>query len=433
MMCNTRLNFHLGLLQDLRFLAGLLLITSITGAQMASAMTPCKVPLKLVNINAGSGKPPEYKLGIYVGLGGGVPQLYELDTGGPGFWAAYTATPPQKKGQWWGDYRTVQADALTVSYTSGNQYQASLVETVVALYRPRGKGFAIQCKSEVPVGVAQINSFEDTQKPKNKVQWDNALATGTPPLFGNFYGDFGAALYPIMTADGSQGVYSVLPQLPQNGMNNGFIVHVGPLKSAQPSLTIGITQEERATFRTQISMNPTCMSANGAPAQPSSSCPPYPGFPGSNLPVKSEQIANANLSWAYTKGRQRPSQAFQDVGLTLDTGAPATTIWQDDTLLVNPIFLSDVGSGSAPYSGNFKSNARFRIRAANIVERGRDLDFLLQTGHRPTVNLITASVRGQSGKGPSWSGYLNTGLMIYTHYDVMFDLERGVVGFRDAK
>lgn len=433
MSCKTSFKLREAALQGMRFFSGLMLIASIGGAQEASALAPCKVPLKLVNINAGSGKPPEYKLGIYVGLGGAAPQLYELDTGGPGFWAAYTANPPKKKGQWWGAYRMVQADSLSISYTSGNQYQASLVDTVVALYRPAGKGFDMQCKSEVPVGVAQITTFEDKQKPKNKAQWDKALANGRPPLFGKFYGDFGAALYPIMTADGSQGVYSVLPQLPQNGVINGFIVHVGSLHNAKPSLTIGITPDDLVTFTTRLPMNPTCMSANGAPEWPSANCPPYPGFPVSNLPVKSEQITNADLSWAYTKGRQRANQAFQDVGLTLDTGAPATTIWQNDSLFVDRFFLSNVGSGSAPYSGTFKSNSRFRIRASSIVERGHDLDFLLQTGQRPTVNLISASVRGQSGDGPSWSGYLNTGLMFYTHYDVMFDLEHGVVGFRNAK
>lgn len=351
----------------------------------------------------------------------------------PAFGPPTPRPPPKKKGQWWGAYRMVQADSLSISYTSGNQYQASLVDTVVALYRPAGKGFDMQCKSEMPVGVAQITTFMDKQKPKNKALWDNALATGRPPLFGKFYGDFGAALYPIMTADGSQGVYSVLPQLPQNGVINGFIVHVGSLNNARPSLTIGITPDELATFSSQLPMNPTCMSANGATERPSADCPPYPGFPGSNLPVKSEQITNADLSWAYAKGGQRANQAFQNVGLTLDTGAPATTIWQNDSLFVDRFFLSDVWSGSAPYSGTFKSNARFRIRASSIVDRGHDLNFLLQTGQRPTVNLISASVRGQSGDRPSRSGYLNTGLMFYTHYDVMFDLEHGVVGFRDAK
>jgi len=80
-----------------RFCAWLIMGVGIWSSQLALALEPCTVPLKLVNINAGSGKPAEYKLGIYVGLGGGAPQLYEFDTGGPGFWAAYTSAPPKRK------------------------------------------------------------------------------------------------------------------------------------------------------------------------------------------------------------------------------------------------------------------------------------------------------------------------------------------------
>ncbi|MGI2323990.1 MULTISPECIES: hypothetical protein [Methylococcus] len=414
-------------------LCSLLIVSAgLLAAQVAQADAPCVVPLKLIDINAGSGKPPEYKLGIHVGLGGGAPQLYEFDTGGPGFWAAYTPTPPKNKEQWWGNYETVQTDALSIAYTSGNEYTANLVDTVVALYRPQGSGFAKQCESAAPVGVAQITAFADKKKPKKVKAWYKALATGKPPLFGHFYGDFGAALFPIMTADKSAGVYSVLPQLPQTGLTNGFIVHVGPLGKSKPTLTIGIADEELATFTTQLPMNPTCVDAGGAPEAPSSACPPYPNFPVGDMPTWSEQITYANLSWEYGKSSDGNGQAFSNVGLTLDTGAPATTIWQNDDLYVDSRFLRNPEGSTVPYTGDFKPKVRLTISAATMVPGGHDLDFYLLTGQKATVNQVSASVRGNDG-GPTWSGYMNTGLMLYTYYDVMFDVEHGVVGFRPVK
>ncbi|UZR28938.1 hypothetical protein [Methylococcus mesophilus] len=414
----------------------LILGVGLVSAQAAQSAAPCIVPLKLVNVNAGSGKSPEYKLGIHVGLGGGAPQLYEFDTGGPGFWAAYTPTPPKKKGQWWGNYETVQTDALSIAYTSGNEYTANLVDTVVALYKPEGSGFAKQCESAAPVGVAQITAFADKKKPKKVKAWYKALATGKPPLFGHFYGDFGAALFPIMTADNAAGVYSVLPQVPEAGLTNGFIVHVGPLGKSKPTLQIGITEDDISDFTTwigsaELRMNLTCESAGGAPENPSATCMPYPNFPISNMPTYSEQIVNADLAWLVSnhdyKSPQYHTQSFQNIGLTLDTGAPATTIWQNDTLAIDPLFLRKP-KGSGPYTGNFKSGVQFKINTDNDA----GFDFTFKTGQTITVNEVAANVRKSDG-GPTWSGYMNTGLMFYTHYDVMFDLEHGVVGFRPVK
>ncbi|MDD2770138.1 MAG: hypothetical protein PHT19_15535 [Methylococcus sp.] len=412
----------------LGFASSLTLLAAATSVAAYESAEPCTVPLKLVNI--GNEQSPEYKLGIYVGLGGGRPMLYEFDTGGPGFWAAYTqdqgGKPGGRKGQWWGSFVTVQNDALSISYTSGNEYKANLVDTVVALYEPHGSGFAKQCESAVPIGVAQITEFADKKKPKKMRAWNKALATGKPPLFGHFYGDFGAALYPIMTADKSAGVYSSLPQLPQSGLTNGFIVHVGPLgHSTRPTLQVGLTDEDMRSFSTQLPMNPTCETAGGTPEAPSSSCPPYPNFPVGNMPTYSEQITNANLSWEY--GGSSNSQAFSSVGLTLDTGAPSTTIWQNDALYVEPQFIRQP-QGTGPYTGNFKSKADFKISTPGVD----GLAFTFKTGQTKTVNQVAANVRKNDG-GPTWSGYMNTGLMFYTHYDVMFDLEHSVVGFRPVQ
>lgn len=416
-------------------LLGVGLICS-SNARSAQESGQCVVPLKLVNIrSSGSSKGPEYKLGIYVGLGGGAPQLYELDTGGPGFWAAYTSTPNQKKGQWWGNYELVQGEsnALTAVYSSGNTYLASLVNTQVALYGMGKSGLAERCKTAVPVGVAQINRFSNNKDPSAGPAWTKALADGAPPLFNTFYGDFGAALFPIMTADNSAGVYSILPQLPQDNLINGFIVHVGPLRNSKPTLTIGITEEQKAQFTTQLPMNQTCQSAKGAPSIPSPDCPAYPSFPVSDMATWSEQVTNANLFWSYGKSGNRIQQCFSDIGLTIDTGAPPTTLWVNDALYVDPYFLSKPSGTTIPVTGTFNNGVNLAITAPTQVPGGQDLDLNLMTGTVSSVNKVTASSRSSSEPGPAWSGYMNTGLMLFTQYDIMFDLENGVVGLRPVK
>lgn len=407
-----------------------LLLGFLFCSQIAMARNSCVVPLELVNVRSSAA--PEYKLGIYVGLGGGSPQFYELDTGGAGFWAAYNAAPPKKKGQWWGSYEMVQPDSLNITYTSGNQYTANLVKTEVALYKRERFKYSKVCGSSEPLGVAQISSYKNQLKPSAQKDWYNALAKGKAPLFGRFYGDFGAALFPVMTSDESNGIYSILPQLPQDNLTNGFIIHVGPLNKAKPTLTIGITDEDRSKFKTQLPMNQACQKTPGDVTAPVAGCMPYPPFPISNMPTWSEQITNANLSWGYKSLHTVEGQAFENIGLTIDTGAPSTTLWQNNQLFVNPQFLNQPKGTAIPYVGNLKSKVIFSMRAPTIVGDGEDLDFNLVTGQKSTINQISASVRKNDG-GPTWSGYMNTGLMLFTHYDVMFDVENGLVGFRAIK
>ena len=52
------------------------------------------VPLYYLTIPSG-----ESKLGIYASLGGGTPKIFEFDTGGWGFYAAYATN---NNSPWWG-------------------------------------------------------------------------------------------------------------------------------------------------------------------------------------------------------------------------------------------------------------------------------------------------------------------------------------------
>lgn len=350
--------------------------------------------------------------------------LYEFDTGGPGFWAAYTrdpgGKPGGKKGQWWGNFDVVvgEENQFEITYRSGVEYVASEVTATVDLYKSESgtNKFTKLCGSQVPLGIAQINQASSSGQKESKCNWEKALKTGKPPLFCYFYGDFGAALYPSMNNSGTAAVYSVLPQIVPNGLTNGFIVHVGALgKQTHPTLQLGLTQEDIQSFKQQFSMNPNA----AAPQQ-------FNVFPGTSVAAYSEAVVNAQVEWALGDTRQ----LYNGLGLTIDTGAPATTFWQDSVLTVEPQFLrKNAEYDGAFYTGKFKSGVKMSVHPEEHGVPG-DLDWNFKTGQKLSVNQVTAGV----SKNTSLPlGYMNTGLMFYTSYDVMFDLQNGNVGFRPVR
>ena len=384
---------------------------------LATSSTSCTVPLVLKDIGKDPSN-PEYKLGIYVGLGGGTPMLYEFDTGGKGFWAAYTRNPPASQTQWWGNYFITQGVSLITQYTSGNQYTAKLANTTVGLYSSNGQTFTQECASSLPIGVAQITKFIKKGDSAATQAWKTALAQGQPPLDQYFYGDFGAGLSPVFSTTQNAAIFSALPQL-QASTSNGFIVHVGALSSADPSLKIGINDEDRKYFSIVLPMNPYC---NASSPSPCTSCQVY--FPITGVCAYNEQIVNADIQWVLGNNIQ---QSFNNIGLTLDTGAPSATIWQNSQLFVKKRFLVDTYSQSGYWNGNFAPGTWVMMNAS--PPDSKNLNYMVVAGDTKSVNKVAASSRSASNGplAPKNSGYVNTGLMFFASYDVMFDLEYGVV------
>lgn len=152
-----------------------------------------------------SSSKPEYKLGIYVGLGGNPnPMLYEFDTGGGGFWAAYTTQPILN--QWWGKTQVVGRKSLSITYSSGNRYVANKVATTVDLYqRDDSGGFTKVVGTGQPVDMGRIVRFSNVRNAATIAAWNYDLKWGLPPLENNFYGDFGVSLSP----EGTNGANSL--------------------------------------------------------------------------------------------------------------------------------------------------------------------------------------------------------------------------------
>jgi hypothetical protein len=375
-----------------------------------SGLFPCIIPLQMVNIKPSNSYQPGYKLGIYAGLGGGSPKLYEFDTGGSGFWAA--SPPPSYAGtDWWGPNTTNlpnQQNTMSKTYASGNEYVANLVKTTVELYsQSNGQPTNPVCGS----GATQLNVSQITSNRLDSQQWNDDLSNGAPPLQTAFYGNFGAALFPTLSTDSSStkfAVYSILPQIVPHTPNltNGFIVHVGALDlNANPTLQIGLTDSDLRSFPIQVPMT--------APIS-------TPGwvFPQTNAPTYRNQLIISSamtLSQQFTSLHQPP---FTNTDLIIDTGSIHPNFYQnsDTGLVVDPDFLEKPNNrkGSPLHSGVI-----LQIQAAAASSQACPTN--LNWTYSSTPNLIHA------GYG---NGRVNTGIEIFASYDIMFDLTHGIVGFR---
>lgn len=384
---------------------------------LLSAAVPYKIPLELVDVSKPGAAEVEHKLGIYVGIGGGEPKLYEFDTGGEGFWASYN---PNLQGdqQWWGAYQVEGRRNLNISYSSGNSYLANMVSTSVQLYREAddGEGFVQVVGTTEDVDLGQIVRYLNPGKPRDVRMWNNALGAGDPPLGGVFYGDFGASLSPIGTNPGNT-IYSILPQIPMpEGLVPGFLVHVGePGGEAAPYLQLGLTEADLASSETTLRMNP------------------YEGaygttFPITHLPTYSQRVTTANFTW--TNPQTGHGQRFTDVGWTIDTGALPVNVWQGNQLRVHPAFLRRPSRVQGFHLGAFKDNLTFTVDAAAIGGPEHNLLLVIpRTGRTPGVNAVSATYHGRSNASLG-RNYVNTGMLTFTKHDVFYNLERGTIHFR---
>lgn len=348
------------------------------------------IPLQFVNI--GSPANPEYKLGIYVGLGGGAPKLYEFDTGAAGFFAAYSSPTAGDYTPWWKKFSST-GKPITMSYSSGIQYNATIVNSTVQIYGSEtGNPLA-----SLSTQVGQIQ----TATGSNVSKWDKDLKDGKPPLYGHFYGDFGMALYrnegntpvpPIPSPDTNPSLYAILPQLgPRTGLGKGFILRMGGYTNPTPSVQIGFTDDDRKNFTRTAPMNPP----NGTTEAPGT-------FPTGGGPVYSQQLLQGIMSLNVGES----TETNQVVGLVMDTGAPSTVIHDYGTITVNkPID---------------------NVTVADPTD-GTEVFMQYTTGDLPSFNVVGTS----SNKNPLWptQGYMNTGLNLFFANDVLFDLEKSQVRF----
>lgn len=392
----------------------------------------CHVPLKIVNI--GSFGAPSYKIGINVGLGGGAPRLYELDTGGSGFWASYDGNL-KPKAQWWGDSTLISQGTMSILYTSGNEYTANLVGTQVALFDPSSKkAESPLCTTPDTVQISQITTFSNSKSKSNVVQqWNQRLTHGKGPLYKHFWGDFGAALHPTMSSTGEQGVYTVLNQFQTGAEHNGFILHIGDLtkpKKQKPFMQIGLNATDISSFPYQFPMNSQCPAIGPLPP----SCSPWSSYSNTAVNTFAEAQFNADVTLNGTVGNP-PPELLPGMGIIIDSGATLANIFQNPNCVSNCMVPSSFIAKPKPepgitptiYKGQFMKGYSATI-SGTTPENGSFSTSLTQSSHplNSSVQANYSANKAASGTG----GVMNTGVLFYSSWDVMYDITAGIIGFR---
>lgn len=321
------------------------------------------VPLYLVDADG------IYKIGIEVSLDGGQTyQMYEFDTGGKGFWIADDAA--------WG---TTVSTGITASntYSSGLEYNGTLVSTAITLENSTGGTVSTDGT------VVQISTVTNTNTSTNSdVEWNTTNASdGGPPLYSNFYGDFGVSL-----AD-KDGLESLLKEF-GTSLSEGYIITLNSLSSigtiadggtyAIGTLQLGLTDQQIADY-----------AASGTIAMAGSTTNSYDNY------VYSEQIVNGTIATNGTTG--------SETGIVLDTGAPNTFIPAGTSITydapVNSLTLTaDSSTGTATI-----------------------LDYVL--GNDQSENTLSGGADAGTG------AYVNSGLDAFLGKSIMFNVDNAGGGY----
>lgn len=344
--------------------------------------------------------PGDYKLGIKASLGGsGINRLYTLDTGSSGLYAAYDR-------RWWGEHRRIGKIPGKQTYGGGAfSYTAEMVETSVDF----GGGAKVD---HVRIGAIKRVKYENLSAKESRKKWNAALHAGVPPLWGVYFGNMGSGLKL------KNGMFAVIAQLPKplsNGFvvnTKGFLLHKKPRTVIQQgTVNVGLDDAIRSRFEIKIPMT-ALTTIDGKPV-----------FLPSGYRAREEQQLKATVSFS-APGIQTFSA---NVPAVLDSGGIGTTFEQN-----NP-FRDDKKRNGKPNAGNGVflpadfiegGNGKFKVRDgvdfSAKVSGNRSWKWGFETGDRNVVNRVSVDTRTAAG--------INFGLEPFFYYEVMFDIERGVIG-----
>lgn len=365
-------------------LAFLTVLPAAVSAQSVISNTVL-VPLHYRVIDSGG-----FKLGIYASIGGSTtPQIFEFDTGGAGFYAAY-ASSDTSKSPWWGTGFAATGNSVTNTYDSGIRYEGTAVTAPVSIYSDH-HSVAPLVTTSAALSVGQMTSITNTNG--GAALWrPDGNDGGQPPIDGAFYGDFGMSL-----AYADSGIVNLVAQLSfTNGIIPGFRVRA---YGASPHLQIGLTAADTSSSSAfYFGMNTNTNAPVGAT------------FTNSGSPFYSEQVFNANMTISNAT-----TNFTANLGITTDTGA-STTIHNGnlggipgDLYVTNDdgkVYLvpgADLGLSGLTVSG---TNAEFYQ--------------FVTTNKQVTI---------QDGKTNNTTFYLNSGIALFQQYDVIYNLQDGQIGF----
>lgn len=358
----------------------------MSGTQAADIEQVYTIPLETFSyVKSGS---TYYKYGIQVGIGGGGPQTFEFDTGGEGFYAAYSSGS-----SWWGGNVTVTTDSFAKQFGSGIAYTGSVAHAGLTFYNSSGTTQILNTAGTV-FKIGQANSIVQD----STTLWPNA--GDTAPVESHFYGDFGLTL-----KKGSHGIENVFAQLTYgNGITAGYKVSLGPYGSTTgASVQVGLAATDLSNpstlWFTMQGQNTTDV------------------FTGSGLPTYSAEVLNSDMT--LTLGSE--THTFTNLGINLDTGNPTPGIDYNDADK-SRLELFSLNSDGFPIS---LADGTFLELTANPVGMGEPARtvFSLHAGSDYGQNFVYENSRSDGG-----DTYLNIGALLFQQYDVTFDIQNGLLG-----
>lgn len=391
-----------GAMRILQVLALIVWMLGVVHNSRVSAQVPSPVVVPLHFIDMGGGKD---KLGIYASIGGGTkPALFEFDTGGGGLYAAY-ASNHLSRSEWWGTGFVSQNASADISYDSGITYNGTVVSAAVSLYQDHHSTTPLLTTPASLVG--QMNAISQTNPTTGAYTalWgpDGEL-NGGPPIEQKFYGDFGMS--PKYSPGGITNLIAQMTFGP--GLSAGFRVHADR-HGRSAWLQIGLTAQDFADAgELQFPMIEDS-TANGAVT------------PNAGLEYYAEQLFTATVS---IKNAHHSPLVTPGVGITPDTGAD-TTLHNTDNSTASTEFNALIDWTNPPEDtvGDLQDHLDFSLTATNTLNQPVEL-FAFRTN-----SILDEGYVAVQNNRSSPLYYLNTGIALFYQYDVIYDLENGVIGF----
>lgn len=370
-------------------------------AQSSAITTPLIIPLVYSSV--------ANKWGIELAMGGSdTPALFELDTGGTGF---YAASGTGTNSPWWGSSNVVDTGTAAYNrYDSGNTYTGSVVQTAVTFYNPNGTAIYTSAPTMAVGQSTTIGYSASSGAVISPTYWTTNGNTipNTPPIDGAFYGDFGLALNDP-TNYAVNPVANLIAQMNfSGGVTAGFIINT-PLGSTNGYLQIGLSSSQtNLAGGTYFAMNPDTNAGTNT-------------FANSGRAYLSEQLFNANMTIA-----SGTNVYSTNIGITADTGAvPAlhnttnATDFPTNWIVARGASNEELAGGlSFSLSGTNGSGAATNVFSFTTAP---------STNENYTNGLAAVSVQNKTNT-PYTNYYLNSGLYLFNQNQAIYDLQNNRIG-----
>ena len=351
--------------------------------QLAEKKQPIQVPLHWLHEDQSRAMPK--KLGIYATLGNSKdPQVFELDTGGAGFYATYGSI---KQAQWWDKHWSPLNKTFHHSFDSGLHYKGQAVTTTVNLFRDANSKESLLSAENIVVG--QTSSISSSRTNPKTQLWPPNKQRQRPPVNGAFYGDFGLAL-----KKGKDDIESLAAQMSYGiGLTPGFRIHAS---ETNPWIQFGLNDDEAKAQTKSISLTKSGKSSS------------------TGIPFYETPASTGTLSIKKRPGAKQNNKPFSSsIGLIFDTGASTT---------LHAAKKNTIPSNLTRDGKRIISNADVMVSSpsAGPTTEGQQVTLLnLITGSKIDKNLVSIEKTG--------STYLNTGILPFLEHDVVFNLKDGFI------